>query len=94
MIKTHYKHGECVAETVHTILEREEVFTAGAVRNLVAGFEAYGSVVDIRRADRPQNFVMVANSIDSSPQKTTGRRPQNKLGMPDRSVRQILKDDL
>ena len=56
VIKTHYKYGECVAETIRrlrTIMRREEAPTAGAVRNLVTKFEEHGSVVDKIRVGRP-----------------------------------------
>lgn len=74
VIKTHYEHGECVAETVRrlrTISGREEASTTGAVQNLAAKYEARDSVVDIRRTSRPQNISMVTNNVDSSPRMST-----------------------
>ena len=102
IVKTHYKNGECYAETVRklrAIFGRDNSPTATTVSRLVQKFEASGSVATRKSPGRnrnvrtQQNIAVVQNSVKASPVKSLRRRSQ-QLGMSTFSVHRILKKDL
>jgi len=102
IVKTHYKNGECYAETVRklrAIFGRGNAPTATTVSRLVQKFEESGSVATRKSPGRnrnvrtQQNIAVVQDSVNVSPVKSLRRRSQ-QLGMSTSSVHRILKKDL
>ncbi|KAL4125925.1 hypothetical protein QTP88_010162 [Uroleucon formosanum] len=101
-IKTHYKHGECVAVTVRklrTILGYRGAPTATTITRLVSKFEETGSTANIKSPRRKrsqrtnENIAVVNDSVIVSPSKSIRRRSQ-QLGIGISSLQRILKNDL
>ena len=73
--------------------------TAHTIRAMVAKFERYGNVGDVRRAGRPrsgrsgENIDLVRQSVADNPETSTRRR-STQLAIPHGTIRQILKKDL
>lgn len=102
IVKTHYKNGECYAETarkLRAIFGRDNAPTATTVSRLVQKFEESGSVATRKSPGRnrnvrtQQNIAVVQDSVNVSPMKSLRRRSQ-QLGMSTSSVHRILKKDL
>lgn len=102
IVKTHYKNGECYAETVRrlrAILGRNRAPTASTVLRLIKKFESTGSVGTVKSPGRnrivrtEQNIAVVQDSVAVSPQKSLHRRSQ-QLGISPSSLHRILKFDL
>jgi hypothetical protein len=83
VVKTHYKYGECFAETVcklRAILGRNNAPNESTVRRLIKKFEASGSTADIKTPEcsRPsrsrENIAIVQDSVAVSPTKSTAHQ--------------------
>jgi len=88
-IKTHYRHGECVAVTVRklrTILGYREAPTATTITRLVSKFEETGLTAKIKSPERKrsqrtnENIAVVNDSVIVSPSNSIRRRSQ-QLGI-------------
>jgi transposase len=99
MVKTHYKHGECYAETVRKlpgIFGRQNAPNQSTVQRLVKKFEETGSIVDIKSPGRArarrslENIAVVRQSVDVSPGKSIRRRSQ-ELAIPRSTMQRLLK---
>jgi hypothetical protein len=102
MVKTHYKFGECYAETVRKlrgIYGRQNAPNQSTVQRLIKKFEETGSIVDIRSPGRAharrslENIAVVRQSVDVSPGKSIRRRSQ-QLAIPRSTMQLILKQDM
>ena len=102
MVKTHFKYGECYAETVRKlrkIFGRQNAPNQSTVQRLIKKFEETGSIVDIKSPGRArarrslENIAAVRQSVDVSPGKSIRPRSQ-QLAIPRSTMQQILKKDL
>lgn len=102
ILKTHYKYGECYAETVRKvrgIFGRQISLNQSTVKRLIEKFEETGSLLDIKPPGRPregrsiENIAAVRQSVTVSPRRSIRRRSQH-LGIPRSTMERILKKDL
>lgn len=102
IVKTHYKNGECYAETVRKlrgIFGRRKAPNLSTVQRLIKKFEETASLLDVKSSGRPratrsiENVAVVRDSVDVSPGKSIRRRSQ-QLAIPRSTMQRILKNDL
>lgn len=73
--------------------------TGPTIRAIVAKFEQYGNVGDVKRVGRPRsgrsidNIQLVRKSVSDNPETSTRRRSK-ELSIQRGTIRQILKEDL
>lgn len=102
VVKTHYKYGECYAETVRRlrgIFGRQNAPNMSTVQRLIQKFEGTGSTVNRKVAVRRrttrslENIAVVHESVTENPQTSIRRRSQ-QLDISRSTLHRILTKDL
>lgn len=102
IVKTHYKNGEVISETlrkIRSVFGRNNTPSRNAVVNLINKFEETGSVIDIatpvraRSGRSVENIAAVRESIEHNPSTSVRHRSQH-LHISYGTLQRILTKDL